>query len=122
MRWRKKEKAAATQVNYYVITKDLVENIGAWVSCIEKDNEVGVKQKVTSTEQLCQRATFVLNYMNFFFKIRKQNNKLELNFALTPISSSHLNYGISIKHLGFKRKVIFLTERSQLKNTFQNPI
>ena len=32
MRWEKKETAAATQVNYYVIVEDIWENTGAWVS------------------------------------------------------------------------------------------
>lgn len=71
MRWRKKEKAAAPQVNYYVITKDLVENIGAWVSCIEKDNKVGVKQKVTSTEQLCQKGYLCTELHEYFFLNKK---------------------------------------------------
>ena len=37
------------------------EHWGLGVQHIEKDNKMGVKQKVTSTEQLCQRATIVLD-------------------------------------------------------------
>lgn len=123
MRERKKKRAGewyVIQVNYYVSQSTVGRPEGPCVLCREVDNEMLIKQKLTSTDQLCQRATLCtrLDKKCKNKLIRKQNNKVELNFALMPIFLQDKHKAVCF----YKKCYFILTESPQVKSKCKMPI